>query len=172
MLSITSSNAAVWATITDLGGLYIPRSAYLTINQQRRSSPTLQLRLPSWDSSQNATQVTGNLGSNVSIAKVCWEWLILPAILLAGALALLLLPIHTTKQTRTPTWNSSVNALLCHGLDCKLDDCPSLVTISSLNEQTDTVRARLSMADMGSRLVLRTTTTKVEMAEYSRPDND
>ncbi|KAK5951158.1 hypothetical protein OHC33_007911 [Knufia fluminis] len=105
-------------------------------------------------------EVNGELGTVVTLVKVRWEWLILPAALCLGGIAFVSLAILATWRSRAPLWKSSLNALLYHGINLdESDGHAPLRTIPDMDRHAAATRAWLDITSH-DRQILRTSTVK------------
>ena len=87
--------------------------------------------------------ITGNALSVVSILHVRWEWVSLPAVLLASSLAFLLLTIVISRRQRSFIWKTSSLPLLFHGVESPEDRWATLGTIRQMDHEADKTEVRL-----------------------------
>ena len=87
--------------------------------------------------------ITGKARSVVSILYMRWEWISLPAVLLATSLAFLLLTMLISRRRRSFTWKTSSLPLLFHGIESPEDRWATLGTISQMDHEADKTEVRL-----------------------------
>ena len=75
--------------------------------------------------------LNGTIHTEQAIVVVRWEWLILPLVLEALAIAFLAVTMFMTRRHRLPIWKSSAVALLYHGLQAGMIDCDESYELAS-----------------------------------------
>jgi hypothetical protein len=104
------------------------------------------------NTTRETSEFKGKVGIVRTVLRVRWQWIALPAFLLAVSTIFFLLTVLESSRTSTPLWKGSSLAVLYHGLEAKVRstlehwDLPS--QMSDASEEVK-VRLRRDVADDG-----------------------
>jgi hypothetical protein len=88
--------------------------------------------------------------------EVSWLWLILPALLILGGLALFVATAMINRNHKLALWKSSILPVIYHAANKDLvDDSNDNKTVSQMEKNAQSVQAKLDISDDTDRMLLR-----------------